>query len=115
MIFNSKEEELNNMKLQQGVDEQKINARLTVISFKIGEAVGDANQFLKKIQPIVRLMSWYRTIGLVIFFAILTTSGLFFSVKVSVVILLIALSTWLFRVIETRFTLPKIRRLLHRH
>lgn len=114
-IFNAKEEELINIELESNETSEALRKRKEKISYKISEAITDANKLFKDISPIARLMGWYRNIGLVLFFIILITSGFFLSPQVSAAILVIAIFTWLFRVIETNIKVNKINKLIGRH
>lgn len=55
-----------------------LNDRSNKIAFIISEAITDANKLLRELRPTIFLMSFYRNVGLVLFFAILVTSGLIF-------------------------------------
>jgi hypothetical protein len=114
-IFNAKEEELINMEVSGIARTKAFDFRRKNLAYKISEAINDANKLVKDIKPLTRLMGVYRNIGLILFFLILTTSGCFFSAKIGFSIFLIAIITWLFRVIETWRTLDKIQRLVQRH
>ncbi|MFL5738906.1 MAG: hypothetical protein ACJ75B_01710 [Flavisolibacter sp.] len=114
-IFNAKEEELINMKLQGEGDEVAIDRRMSRISSKITAALQDADKFSIEISPVIRMMGIYRSIGITTFYIILVTSGLYFSGALSILIFLLAFLTILFRVMETRLRLNRITQLLRRH
>lgn len=114
-IFNAKEEEMINLEMSGTQVTDYSAARRRMIAHKITEAINDANKFTKDIKPLVSLMALYRNLGLVLFFLILITSGFFFSAKVGISIFLLAIATWVFRVVEKWRSFEKIQRLLQRH
>jgi len=87
-IFNSKEEELNNAFINEIDRTESVTKRMVRLSKKIDDAILGATNLLKEIDPIVTLMSIYRTAGITLFYLILATSGLYFSPIISIVILL---------------------------
>lgn len=114
-LFNAKEEELINFELQGGHLDASLTKRKNSISHRISATISDAKNLAREIQPMVRLMTLYRNMGLLLFFIILVTSGLLFSVQVSFAIFGLAIVTWLYRNLEKITKLHKIRRILSRH
>ena len=114
-IFNAKEEELINIKLESKGLNEVIDKRHKMISKKIDFTMLNANLLLKELNPIAGLMSGLRNIGITIFFLILVTSGLFFSYAISLLILGLALATLIYRTIESQIKPEKIKSLLRRH
>ena len=114
-VFNAKEEELINFQLQGGKLDASLTTRKNKISQRISATISDAKSLAKEIQPVLRIMTLCRNIGLFLFFTILVTSGLLFSPQVSFAIFGLAILTWLYRNLENFTKLNKIRRLLRRH
>lgn len=115
-IFNAKEEELVNFGALEMQNELG-RRRLAFLSSKIRKATTDASELAKQIGPIITLMDIYRNTGIKIFYLILMACGLFFSPMISAIILLIAIFTWMFRILDTKLRFKKVTNLLrmHRH
>jgi hypothetical protein len=115
-IFNAKEEELINIKLENNnISSTIIDNRAKRISKKITATLDDAKKLIKNISPVVALMSLFRNLGIITFYLILVSSGLFFSGALSLFILILAICTFFFRLIEAQAKLDKIRSILKRH
>jgi hypothetical protein len=115
-IFNAKEEELVHIRLENNAsDNVTIDKRAKLIAQKINSGLEDANKLLKEINPTVTLMSWYRNLGIITFYLILVTSGLYFSYALCLFILVIALCTYVFRMAESGLKLDRIKGILKRH
>jgi len=114
-IFNAKEEELINMEIAGSGNSQIIEKRKKIVSTKISETIKDATLLYGQIRPVMIMMSIYRNVGLVLFFCVLIISGLFISSYVCTMLMLLALFTVVYRIIETKMRGGLVNRILYRH
>jgi hypothetical protein len=115
-IFNAKEEELIVLKMDdKNQDNPRITERTRLLTQKIEAGIADASHLLSQIKPVVQLMSLYRHAGLIFFYGVLVTSGLYFSGWLSVFIIFVALTSKLYRATKVRARMETIQRILQRH
>jgi len=113
-IFNSKEEELFNLKFDKD-SEIFQNRRLEKIQKKIEATLIDAEKLLKELQPTSNMMNVYRTVAVFLFYLVLVVSGFYFMFVISVLILFLFLFTQLFGLFEKYTKLDRIKNLLRKH
>jgi hypothetical protein len=114
IIFNSNEEELYNMRLENEAQFLQIQ-RLEKIQSKIETVLIDAEKLLIELRPTSLMMNTYRNIAVFLFYMVLIISGFYFSAVVAFLILSLAVFTQLFRTIETYSKIEKIKNVLKRH
>lgn len=114
IIFNSKEEELFNLKLENDTELFQIH-RLEKIQRKIDTALIDAEKLIKELQPTSIMMSVYRTIAIFLFYLVLIVSGFYFMPVISILIFFLFIFTQLFGFIEKYSKLDRIKHLLGKH
>ena len=115
-IFNAKEEELIVLKMDdKNQDNTRITERTRLLTQKIEAGIADAGQLLSQIKPVVGIMSFHRSLGLIFFYGVLVTSGLYFSGWLSLFILGVALLTKLYRVTSVKARMETMQRILRRH
>lgn len=115
-IFNAKEEELIVLKMDdKNQDNTRITERTRLLTQKIEAGITDANHLLSQIKPVMGMMSFYRNLGLIFFYLVLVTSGLYFSWVLSVFIMLVAITSKLYRAIGVQARLETMQRILRRH
>lgn len=113
-IFNGKEEELYNARLDFEQNPHQV-ARFDKIQRKIEIALEDAEKILTKIRPISIMMNIYRTIAIILFYLVLIISGFYFKPVIAIAILGLALFTFLVRKIETYASIEEIKKRVTRH
>jgi DNA-binding transcriptional MerR regulator len=74
-MYNNKEEETYNLKLESEQRNHLLEERLQRINENIGIALDNANELLKELRPIVMYMATFRNLGLLSFLVILITSA----------------------------------------
>lgn len=112
--LNNKEEDLFGLEMS-GIKNDSLVQRRIRISKKISETIEHTSLMVQNIRPLERIMGVYRNLGLILFFIILVTSGLFFSPATSAFIIVLALFTWLYRIVETEVKRYHISTLLSQH
>lgn len=114
IIFNGKEEELFNLKLEEETEKFQIQ-RLEKIQRKIETALIDAEKLIKELQPTSIMMNVYRTIAVFLFYFVLVISGFYFMPVISMLILFLFILTQLFGLFEKYTKLDRIKHLLRKH
>ncbi len=115
-IFNAKEEELIVLKMDdKNLDNTRITERMRLLTQKIEAGIADASHLLSQIKPVVEIMSFFRHAGLLFFYLVLVTSGLYFSGIVSLIIIGLALTSKLIRATTVKTRLETMQRILRRH
>lgn len=114
IIFNAKEEELFNLKIEDNSNDFQIQ-RLEKISKKINTALLDAENLLKELKPTAVIMNSYRNLAVFLFYLVLILSGFYFMPIIAFLILSLAIFTQIFRLFETYSKVELIRNLLNRH
>jgi hypothetical protein len=115
-IFNAKEEELIVLKMDdKNQDNTRITERTRLLTQKIEAGIADASHLLTQIKPVVGMMSFYRNLGLIFFYGVLVTSGLYFSWVLSLIIIGVALTSKLYRVTSVKARMETMQRILRRH
>lgn len=113
-IFNAKEEELFNLKLENDFGEYQIR-RLEKIEKKIDTALTDADNLLKELKPTSIMMNTYRTIAVFLFYIVLILSGFYFMPFVAILILFLFLFTQIFGYFQKYSKIERIRNLIKKH
>jgi len=113
-VFNAKEEEFLKLEMdsEKGLPE-KYRMRLYRIRQKIDDDISKATVLLADLNPIVRMMSFCRNIGVITFYVVLIASGYFLSPSISLIILFIAVITISYKWIETFTKSDKLNRLFN--
>jgi hypothetical protein len=115
-IFNAKEEELIVLKMDdKNQDNTRITERTRLLTQKIEAGIADASHLLSQIKPVVGIMSFYRHVGLLFFYLVLVTSGLYFSWFVSLAIMGVALTSKLYRATSLMTRMETMQRIVRRH
>jgi hypothetical protein len=89
--YNLKEEDLLNNQ-----DKDMNDSRVQKFNRQIREVLKVGNQKQKKIGPIMEYMAFFRNMGVISFFIILITAGLFISVELALIFVLILLLSFLY-------------------
>jgi len=115
-IFNAKEEELIVLKMDDNnQDNTRITERTRLLTQKIEAGIADASHLLSQIKPVVAFMSLYRNMGLIFFYLVLVTSGLYFSGWLSLFIMGVALTSKLYRATSIMTRMETMQRIVRRH
>lgn len=113
-IFNSKEEELFNLKMESESNDFQIR-RLEKIQKKIDTALIDAEKILKELKPTSTMMNTYRTIAVFLFYIVLIISGFYFMPIIAVLILSLFIFTQIFGMFEKHSKFERIKNLIKKH
>ncbi len=89
--YNLKEEDLLNNQ-EKGMDDPRVQK----FNRQIRETLKVCSQKARKITPIMEYMAFFRNMGVVSFFIILITAGLFISVELALIFVLILLLSFLY-------------------
>ena len=111
--FNGKEEELFNMNNLQENSFQ--HQRLEKVKLKIHSTLQDAEKLLNELKPATRMMSAYRTIAILLFYAVLILSGFYFMPAIAVLILFLLVMTQLIGLFDRYNKVERIKNLLRKH
>lgn len=111
-LYNSKEEELHLLKQQNtsGLDD-----RLGYLKSKIESSLSDTRKIMNKVRPLFMFMSIFRNFGIISFYLILITSGLFFSNTIFLSIIGILIIGFTFKSILGILENRKIIEILNKH
>ncbi|AEE50131.1 hypothetical protein [Haliscomenobacter hydrossis] len=96
-LFNSKEEELHLLKLQ-GVS--NLDDRLSYLNKKIQNTLRNSKRVFKTAYPVFQYMGFSRNLGVICFYIILITSGLYFSNKISICIFAIIVLGYIAKILS---------------
>lgn len=111
-LYNSKEEELHLLELQKisGLDH-----RLNYLKSKVEASLSDTRKILNKARPLYAFMSIFRNLGIISFYLILITSGLFFSTSISLSIIAILIFGFTFKSVLGILDNRKINDIINKH
>jgi hypothetical protein len=111
-LYNAKEEELYLLKCQgvKDLDERRIHLKT-----KIDRALLDSESAYRKVLPLFSFMSFLRNLGIYSFYFILITSGLFFSVELSISIIILIVVIGLIKFMLSWLNLNRLNKILIKH
>lgn len=111
-IYNAKEEEMYLLKLQTNSLDSKLENRYTQLNQKINQILVSIDKLFKEVNPLLNYMIFFRNLGLLMFYSLLVTGAMYFSLEFAVVILILALISSLYRRVQSWININRVNRII---